>query len=153
MKEQTNYLAQFLRTIIDPKFILLCLALFWFLFLYLAIISSDLCFYNYSDSWDAAFSVLVAAFALWTGMFWGYVGSIAVSSPVVYPFFNVLFKVYRVFPLSLEEAEMSGSPADYWSFMQRHPEGLIHATLATIILCYASFCLIKLLFRNRRITS
>ena len=152
MTEQTNNLARFLRTTLNPKLILLCLASLYFLFIPFAYIPTNLCLYNWSDLWYAAFSVLVAAFALWIGKFWGYVGAIAVSSPMVYTFFNVLLKVYRVLPLSPEEVEMGNTPADYWSFWQRHPEGLIHATLATVILCYASLCLINLMFRKRRIS-
>lgn len=152
MKEQTKNLARLLRTIFDPKFILLCLALFYFLFIPFAYIPTNLCLYNWSDLWYAAFSILVAAFALWTGKFWGYVGAIVISSPMVYTFFNVLFKVYQVLPLTPEEAEMSGSPAEYWSFWRRYPEGLIHASFAMVILCYASLCFIRLMFRRRRIS-
>jgi hypothetical protein len=151
MNEQTKDGVWFLRSVTNPKLILLCLSLFCFLYVPYSL-GGVSCFHNWSDLWYMAFSVLVAASALCIGKWWSYAGAIVSSSSIIYNFLEGLLKVYRLLPLTSEELEMVGTPAEYWSFWRNNPEGLVFIILPGVIFCYAIICLVKTMSGKRRIS-
>ena len=152
MKAWSKQLERFFRAAVRPKSILLCLALLNFLAV--PVRFGALCLYNWSGVWYVAFTVLIAALALWIGKWWSYIGAIVITSPVIYGFVYEFLKVFGFLGKSPEEAERWVTPEEWRGFfIENHPEETWQIVLVAVILCYAIICLGIEIFHKRRVLS
>lgn len=141
--------SQLLRFVASPKFILTVLALLNVLAVPQRF--AGLCFYNWRDTFYLALTILVAAFALWPATWWGYVGALIVSGPLLYDFSYGLLKVFSLIPRAAAEAESHLTPEIWLNMMQQHPEEWLHVALTAAIFSCAAIYLVRVSFHRRRL--
>ena len=138
----------FLRFVLQPRFVLVSLAALHFL----AVPGRyhGLCLYNWAGALWSAFVLLIAAFTLWAGRWWGYFIAAALSVSPVYDFSFDALKVHGLLRASPGEESLLPSAAVWREiFIYHHPEELIPVILAAVIFGYSVFCLIRCALRMR----
>ncbi|MDQ4122801.1 MAG: hypothetical protein M3209_15290 [Acidobacteriota bacterium] len=137
---------------IHPKSILVYLALLNFL--YVPIKFGSGCFRYWGDNWYVAFTVLIAAFGLWTGKWWSDITAIILSTPLVYNFVFEFLKVFGYLANNEEETYKLVKPDEWYGFhIQNYPEQTGQIVLAAVILCYAATCIAFKIVTKSRVLS
>jgi hypothetical protein len=144
MKEVPS-LIHVLRSVAQPKFILLALALFNFLAVHNRY--GGECAYNLSDAYREFFILFVAALALWVERWWGYLGSAVLSGKAVYSFGYVVLKIFRLLPPGAGENWIA--PEEWVRIMVNNPFEPFQGILAASIFTSAAISLVRSVFRRR----
>jgi hypothetical protein len=141
--------SQIIRLLANPKFILSALALLNLLAVPQRF--AGLCFYNWRDTFYLAFTILVAALALWPARWWSYAGALFLTGTLLYDFSYVLLKVFNLIRRDAVEAESYPTPEIWLNIMQQHPEDLLHAALAAAIFSCAAIYFVRDSSHRRRL--
>lgn len=138
-----------LRLMVNPKLILSVLALLNVLAVPQRF--GGLCFYNWRDEFYLACTILVAAVALLTAKWWGYLGALFLSGTLVYNFIYLFLKVFGFIALSPSDPEGILTPEIWLKIARHHPEEWLQVALAAAIFMCAAIYFVKDGFRRRRL--
>ena len=144
MKEASP-LTHNLRLMMQPKVILLTLALFNFLAVHNRY--GGECAYNLGDAYRDFAILLAAALALWAERWWGYLASTLLSGKAVYSFGYIMLKVFRFLPEVAEERWVA--PEEWVRIMVNNPFEPFQGILAAGIFTYAAISLVRSMLRRR----
>jgi hypothetical protein len=139
---QANKFQRVLQFAASPIFILFCLALYNLLDV--PVRNAPLCFHNWSGEFYVAFSILLATCLLWVGKSWSNLVAVLACCSALYDFcYTALLYAGFLSPSSPNIDTSQLKSEDWLRTMPKYPEEFLPAILATVVLTFALYYLIK----------